>query len=289
MGVFTESNESRLVRAVEEIAGRGAAAWLREAIDAISRTDDVEQELCARMAEAPKRVADGELGGRGPLLCAAQTALQTTHWTLADAARVTLLLAASAAHPESALALARTVFGCGDVSARAARVRGLALFPAPGTLKPIALEAARSEDLDVFRAIALRNPYPAIYFEERELNDMVLAALARDVPIEQIVGLEARANRALAQKCEELIAERRAAGKPVPSDIWLALGPEASPAGEALMVEHLAHEDRRHRYYAALATWRRSHSVAPLRARLVERLDVERDPAVVEVLRRAAS
>jgi hypothetical protein len=289
MGVFTESNESRLVRAIEEIAGRGGAAWLREAIAAISASEDVERELCARSAEAPRRVGDGELGVRGPLLCAAQTALQTTHWTLTDAARVTLLLAASAAHPESALTLANAVFRCSDEAARAALVRGLALFPAPAALKVIAREAARSDSPDVFRALALRNPYPAIYFEEPELNEMVLTALARELPLEQIVGLEARANRELARLCEEYIAGRRAAGHAIPSDIWLALGPEASPAGEALMVEHLGHEDRRHRYYAALATLRRSHTVVPLRARLVARLDVERDPAVVEVLRRAAS
>jgi hypothetical protein len=287
MAGVTESNESRLVRAIEEIAGRTGAAWLRESIAAITAAGDVEQALCARSAEARRRLGDGELGGRGPLLCAAQTALQTTHWTLGDAARVTLLLAASAAHPEAALPLASAVFRCGDEAERAALVRGLALFPAPAALKSVALEAGRANSLHLFGALALRNPYPAIYYEEQELNQMVLKGLFNELPLEQVVGLEARANRELARMCEDYIGERRAAGRTVPSDIWLALGPEASSSGEALMIEHLSHEDRRHRYYAALATWRRSHAVPPLRARLVARLDVERDPAVVEVLRRA--
>jgi hypothetical protein len=116
---------------------------------------------------------------------------------------------------------------------------------------------------------------------------MVLRALHEELPLDHIVGLEARANRELARLCEDYIAERRAAGRRIPVDIWLALGPEASASGESLMLEHLAHEDRCHRYYAALATLRRSHAVTALRARLVERLEIEQDPAVVAVLRSA--
>jgi hypothetical protein len=87
--------------------------------------------------------------------------------------------------------------------------------------------------------------------------------------------------------CEDFIAERRGANRRIPVDIWLALGPEASASGESLMLEHLGHEDRCHRYYAALATLRRSHAVAALRVRLVARLAVEQDPAVMAVLRSA--
>jgi hypothetical protein len=282
----TESNERRLVRVVEEIGGTAAGAWLRASITAIEAGDEVEALLCDCSAEARRRLGDAELGGRGPLLCAAQTALQTSHWTLADTGRVCLLLAASAAHPEAAAVLAQAVFRNGDEAERVALVRGLALFPAPAALKPIALETGRVNSLYLFRALALRNPYPAVYYEEAELNQLVLKALFNELPITQIVGLEARANRELARMCEDYIAERRAAGRTIPRDIWLALAPEASATGEALMIEHLAHEDRCHRYYSALAILRRSHAVAPLRARLVERLNVERDPAVLEVLRR---
>jgi hypothetical protein len=168
-------------------------------------------------------------------------------------------------------------------------VRGLALLPAPASVKAIALEAGRANSLFLFRALALRNPYPAVYYEEPEVNQIVLKALFNELPMEQIVGLEARANRELSRMCEDYIGERLAARRTIPPDIWLALGPEASPAGEALMLEHLEHEDRRHRYYAALATWRRGQAAAPLRARLVERLALERDAAVIEILRRAQS
>jgi hypothetical protein len=282
---MTESNESRLVRAIEQIAGTDAGAWLRETIAAISDGDDVEALLRSGSTEARRRLGDGELGSRGPLLCAAQTALQTAHWTAVEAGRVSLLLAACAACPEAETVLAQAVFREGDEAERIALIRGLALLPAPAALKPVALEVGRSGSLPLFRALALRNPYPAIYYEERELNEMVLKALGRALPIEHVVGLEARANRALARLCEDYIAERRTAGHAIPVDIWLALGPEASASGESLMLEHLAHEDRCHRYYAALATLRRSHAIATLRPRLVARLEVEQDPAVVAVLR----
>jgi hypothetical protein len=283
----TESNESRLVRAVEAIAGSTAGAWLRAMIAAMDGDGDIETLLCQRSAEARRKLGDEELGSHGPLLCAAQTALPTAHWTAGEAGRVSLLLAAIAAHPEAEAALAHTVFRNGDEAERAAVVRGLALVPAPAGLKSIALEAGRVNSLFLFRALALRNPYPAIYYEEHELNQMVLKALFNELPLEQIVGLEARANRELSRMCEDYVGERRAAGRAVPRDIWLALGPEASADGEALMIEHLADEERCHRYYAALATLRRCQSVPRLRAPLVERLRIERDPAVLEVLRRA--
>ena len=281
----TGSNESRLVRAVEAIAGTAAGAWLRAAIAAMD--GDTEALLCRHSAEARRKLGDAELGSQGPLLCAAQTALPTAHWTTGEAGRVSLLLAASAAHPEAEAALAHALFRNGDEAERAAVVRGLALVPAPAALKAIALEAGRVNSLFLFRALVLRNPYPAIYYEEHELNQMVLKALFNELPLEQIVGLEARANRELSRMCEDYVGERRAAGRTIPRDIWLALGPEASATGEALMLEHLADEERCHRYYAALATLRRCHAVPRLRAPLVERLGIERDPAVLEVLRRA--
>jgi hypothetical protein len=283
----TESNESRLVRAVEEVAGSAAGAWLRASITSFEGGGDVEPRLCQRSAEARRRLGDGELGPHGPLLCAAQTAVPTAHWTAGEAGRVSLLLAACAARPEAEAALAYAVFRNGDEAERAAVVRGLALVPAPGALKPVALEAGRVNSLFLFRALALRNPFPAIYYEEQELNQMVLKALFNELPLEQVVGLEARANRELSRMCEDYVAERRAAGRTVPRDIWLALGPEASPQGEALMLEHLADDERCHRYYAALAMLRRCHAVPRLRAPLVERLRIERDPAVLDVLRRA--
>jgi hypothetical protein len=283
----TESNESRLVRAVEEVAGTAAGSWLRAAVGAIPATGDVETVLCQRSAEARRRLGDLELGSHGPLLCAAQTAVPTAHWTAGDAGRVSLLLAASAALPEAEAALVHAVFRNGDEAERAAVIRGLSLVPAPAALKAIALEAGRVNSLFLFRALVLRNPYPAIYYEEHELNQMVLKALFNELPLEQIVGLEARANRELSRMCEDYVGERRAAGRTIPRDIWLALGPEASATGEALMLEHLADEERCHRYYAALATLRRCHTTPRLRAPLVERLRIERDPAVLEVLRRA--
>jgi len=284
---MTESNESRLVRVIVEVAGNEAGTWLRETIAAISAGDGVEALLRAASAEAPRRLGDEELGSRGPLLCAAQTALQTAHWTRTDAGRVSLLLAACAACPAAETTLAQALFRRGDEAERIALVRGLALLPAPAALKVVALEVGRAGGVALFRALALRNPYPAIYYEQSELNQMVLRALHEELPLDHIVGLEARANRELARLCEDYIAERRAAGRRIPVDIWLALGPEASASGESLMLEHLAHEDRCHRYYAALATLRRSHAVTALRARLVERLEIEQDPAVVAVLRSA--
>ena len=106
-------------------------------------------------------------------------------------------------------------------------LRGLALFPGGPALKSLALGAGRADSLLLFSALALDNPYPATYYAEQEFNQMVLKALFNRLSIERIEGLERRTGPDLARMCMDYIAERRAAGRDVPPDIWLALGPDA--------------------------------------------------------------
>ena len=178
-GRMTESNESRLVRAIGEVAGSDAGAWLRETIAAISNGVDVETLLRAGSVEARRRLRDDELGSRGPLLCAAQTALQTAHWTAVEAGRVSLVLAACAAYPEAQAAIARASSGRAtrrSASHSSADSRSSRRRPRSS---PLAREVGRTDSIPLFRALALRNPYPAIYYEEGDLNQMVLKALVQ--------------------------------------------------------------------------------------------------------------
>ena len=168
----------------------------------------------------------------------------------------------------------------GDELERVAIVQALVLLPEPISLKPIALETGRSNSLRLYSALALKNPYINACYLEPEFNQVVLKSLFNGLPIEQIIGLRNRANKELSRMCEEYVDERRAAGRSVPCDIWLAIGVHASKYGEQLMLEFLNHEDPQHRCYTATALGWRCDSNPTLADSLEQRLGNESEDIV---------
>ena len=58
----------------------------------------------------------------------------------------------------------------------------------------------------------------------------MLKALFVDAALHPIVGLDARANPTLARMLLDFADERRAAGRPVPAELWRCTLPFATPA-----------------------------------------------------------
>jgi hypothetical protein len=61
---------------------------------------------------------------------------------------------------------------------------------------------------------------------------MVLKAMFGGVALARIAGLERRRGAELARMARDYAAERRAAGRSVPPDIGLAIGPNAEWGGD---------------------------------------------------------
>ena len=91
----------------------------------------------------------------------------------------------------------------------------LPLFSPRELLKARAAEGIRSNMTAVFEAVALRNPYPAVYLEEGAWNQLVLKAFFVGSDVRQIVGLDQRANATLRRMLVDYANERRAAGRSV--------------------------------------------------------------------------
>lgn len=81
----------------------------------------------------------------------------------------------------------------------------------------------RKSDAGGWRSLRLtavqRRPHPSRHFPDLNFNQMVLKAVFTGVPVSRIVGLAARASSDLARMAEAYASERRAAGRPVPSDV----------------------------------------------------------------------
>ena len=145
-------------------------------------------------------------------------------WTEFDAARAVLLLEAAAAVPGDAFVRGAVhCYELGDAREQQSWLKGVGLLPYPHQFLTVAVDGCRTNILQVFESIACENPYPARHFPELNFNQMVLKALFMGVALTRIVGLQRRLNPHLSRMAADYAAERRAAGRPVPADLPLAL------------------------------------------------------------------
>ena len=282
----TNPNLSAILGAIETAVTPATFAWLREGVEQLARglrdPDDRLDQLATRSAGALRRLGGESLRDAALPLATSCGTIDAGRWSRGDAGRACLLLAATDHGAPGWDALVRAYFRRGDEVERAAAVRALCLLPEPCALRNLALEAGRINSMRLYAALALDNPYPAACYDEHAFNQVVLKCLFNGLPIERISGLLRRANPELSRMCEDYVAERVAAGRGVPSDVWLALEPHATARGLALTLEYLEHPEPSHRLYAVRALARRRVD-ARITAALAERLDHEDN----DIVRRA--
>ena len=140
--------------------------------------------------------------------------------TLLDLARAALLLGALELTPKADhVALVDELYRTGEQREQASILRALPLLPEPARFLELAVNACRTNSLDVFRAIAVDNAYPSSHFPELHLNQLVLKAIFLGVAVRGIVGLRERATPELRRMVSEYESERRAAGRSIPDDV----------------------------------------------------------------------
>ena len=260
------------------------AEWLDTAVSSLDTSPQLLDELALRSAMAVRKLGEGRLAPESHFIVTGQGKLDVGHWRTGDAGRVYLILCAIRNNRQDGVELVGELFRIGDESERAAIVRGLILFTETDSLKSVALECGRTNSIALYEALAIHNPYPAEFYTQHEFNQLVLKSLFTGVRIEYILGLAERANEELSRMCEDYHDERVLAGRSVPEDIWLALGPCASPRGEGLLIDYAANENREHRRYAYQALQQRARVNPDLIRILESRLAIETDPELITLL-----
>jgi hypothetical protein len=142
---------------------------------------------------------------------------------------LTLLESCTRLEPGLQLALLTRAYRTGSNEERCAVLMTLPVLPEPARFSPIAEESCRTHVLDVFEAIACENCYPARYFDDASFNQLVIKALFMGSDLGRIAGLAQRTTPELRRMIRAFASERRAAGRPIPSDAALV---EPSLEGE---------------------------------------------------------
>lgn len=271
------------MKALDPALSESGRMWLQDAIQAITASSQPTEDLGLYAAMA-KRKLGGACLESANAIDTNYSPLDIRRWTIADTARLILLMSAIEGDPGQAETVITSYYRMGDESEHIAVIRGLIFFAPGDYLSVLALEAGRTNNLELLAALTLDNPYPACFYSDHEFNQMVLKGLFLGLAIERVEGIEQRANPDLTRMCENYVGEREAAGRTVPIDIWLAIGPFASEAGRQKMVEYLTHEQEGHRYYTALALGQLLSQYPALSPILRQRLDKEQVPMIRTLL-----
>jgi hypothetical protein len=167
-----------------------------------------------QITEKQKEVANRLMEGFSP---------QT--WDQLQTARSYLLLHFEEKEASSWVNALNKLFETADMYEQQSLYAALPIMPFQTEMMERAIEGLRTNISTVFDAVALNNPYPAEYFDERAWNQMVLKAIFMQRPLYQIQNADDRANPVLAKILVDFAHERWAAGRTVMPELWRFVGP----------------------------------------------------------------
>ena len=200
---------------------QSSAQWLRDG--------GGDKDLYMSVSLVPRKIGKADLGLSAAELgqaTAARPGWDPREWSLDQAARIYLMLAAGSDGATFSRQLDQ-LCATADVGELVAFYRGLPLYPDQPRHVLRAAEGVRTNMKAVFQAVAHRNPYPSEQLAEPAWNQMVLKALFIGVILDPIIGLDRRANPALARMLCDYAHERWAAGRPISPELWRCVGPHA--------------------------------------------------------------
>jgi hypothetical protein len=181
-----------------------------------------ERRLVIALGLAGRKLRRAELTLPGDELAAAQDlspGWRPQYWATDEVARAALLIATH--HNDDAAFAARFDKLCltAETTEHVSYMKGLAIFPAGEQLVRSARQGVRSSIAPIFRAVACHNPFPQHHFDLDAWNQMVVKCVFEGVPIDDVVGLHERRNPELLVMLRDLVAERHAAGRPLPQTV----------------------------------------------------------------------
>ncbi|MFS8974116.1 EboA domain-containing protein [Cupriavidus necator] len=196
-----------------------------------------------------------------------------SHWSLLESLRVALLLASPDMEGDAFAIALEHCFRFADHGESCALYRALALLPGGERFVWRAGEGCRSNMRSVFEAIACDSPYPAKHFSDVAWHQLVIKAVFIDVPLWRIDGIDRRLSPELARMALDLADERRSAGRKVPPQLWLCLGPYGGERGLQALRKELAEGDAQGQRGALLAIARAGDALSGERQWLRTALD----------------
>lgn len=175
------------------------------------------------------------------------------YWSADQLARALLLLGLAEREKQEFFDKLDKLFISSDLREGVALYQSLPVLPYPDDFTDRAAEGIRTNITSIFNAIALRNPYPADFFDDDAWNQMILKSLFVGSPLYPIQGIDKRANEPLARMLVEYAHERWSAGREVSPELWRPVGPYIDKEFSDDIEKELNHSEPVHQHAAILA------------------------------------
>jgi hypothetical protein len=232
------------------------AEWLEQITTKLSIHPD-PRELCISIAMVPRVVStkDSKLILAEKNLNKAKKihrGWQPEKWSLNEAIRILFNLAATSGSDDTEQIFSRS-YRITELSEQIAFLKGSLLYGNSNFVLNFAKDAIRSNIQLLFTAASKFNPYPADNFSEREWNNMILKAVSWNNPLQDIYGIDERANTSLMRMLCEYAKEQKSAKRRASKDLWRCVGPFADDSALLDLEEMLDSTDIKEQYVAALA------------------------------------
>jgi hypothetical protein len=146
-------------------------------------------------------------------------------WDKLQTARTILILSFPQEDEKHWFKTMNQLFETGDMQELKSLYASLPILPFQDKLTNRAIEGLRTNMTLVFDAVALDNPFPSEYFDERAWNQMLLKAVFMHRPLFLIQKADGRANENLASILIDFAHERWAAGRNVMPELWRYVAP----------------------------------------------------------------
>ncbi len=213
-----ENVGNELAAIIEDNVAAETKAWLDEKKEAICKGRSVKDlyltysliasKFSKEVAAIPKN--DSNL----------KQYLLTQKATLQQIARVYLLVGVLEYDNAFFASKVANIIEVADTSELETFLKFLVLLPDPENYKSTAVDALRTNISTVFSAIAHNNPYPSLYFDEKQWNQMYLKTAFMEGNLEAILDIDKRANQDLARIISDYAHERWAASREIDPTFW---------------------------------------------------------------------
>ncbi len=137
-----------------------------------------------------------------------------------EVARIYLLVKVLNADSEFFTEKVANIIQVADTGELETFLKFLILLPNPESYKTTAVAALRTNISTVFYAIAHNNPYPSLFFDEPQWNQMYLKCAFMEGDLSAILNIDARANKDLVRIISDYAHERWAASREIDPVFW---------------------------------------------------------------------
>ncbi len=292
-----QANISALWLSLQSALNDDQQHWMIQAISQLSKPDQDPEALTNHLvsftAMMKRLLGENRLPLRlpthSPVIADSEEKLELNHWSTADIGRAVLLGSALRHCEYDHYRLIQQAYTYSDNSEKKSIVLSLYWLSDDKRVAELCEEVQRTNAMDLFIALALNNPIPAVYYSNSAFNQLVLKSLFQNMQIDQILGLRCRLNPELERMCDDYLHERRLANRDIPASLWLTLNPNtASQETTEAWIAALNSDSAEQRFYAISALLACRHSgqtiPRPLQKTLTRQVLIDTDPAILALV-----